>query len=102
MTILYLDLVLLKARPNAERRRLLVQERVEGGLLDVYLVHAPGSRLINPELPSQSVYSSGSLAPVLRAHSGVRRAGFAPASQMNQTSRLIAQALKGVRLRIVG
>ena len=32
------------------------------------------------------------VAPALRAHSGVGRAGFAPASQINQTSRLIAQS----------
>jgi hypothetical protein len=67
------------------------------------LVGLPDSRILEPELPSRSWLEResrlstpvASIAPALRAYSGVGRAGFSPASQINQTIQFIAQVVIG-------
>ena len=64
---------------------------------------SPDSRILEPELPSRSWLEPesrlstpvASIAPALRAYSGVGRAGFSPASQINQTMQCIAQVVIG-------
>ena len=51
------------------------------------LTRASSTRSSLPRVPTPVAF----VAPALRAYSGVGRAGFAPASQINQTSKLIAQ-----------